>query len=59
MGSPVKRKTGGSVSKVRSEPRRRFNIKWKKEFPWLEPGTDHGYHQDSKNFSIIMKKLQL
>ena len=19
-----------------------------KEFPWVEPGTDHGYHQDAK-----------
>ena len=45
MGSPVKRKSG--VVKKRSEPRRRFK-KWKKEFPWVEPGTDHGYHQDAK-----------
>ena len=46
MGSPVKRKSG--VLKKRSEPRRRFIMDWKKEFPWAEPGTDHGYHQDAK-----------
>ena len=53
MGIPVKRKSG--VVKKRSEPWRRFNVKWKKEFQWVEPGTDHGYHQDAKEEFNNMK----